>query len=44
MRKFILWIAGSLFTTMLVAQAPVDLIPKPVQMEVSAGTVTCGIN
>jgi len=40
MRKLILWIAGSLFTTMLVAQAPVDLIPKPVQMEVSAGTFT----
>ena len=40
MRKLILWIAGSLFTTMLAAQAPVDLIPKPVQMEVSAGIFT----
>ena len=40
MRKLILWIASSLFTTMLAAQPTVDLIPKPVQMEVSAGTFT----
>jgi len=40
MRKLILWIAGSLFTTLLAAQPSVDLIPKPVQMEVSAGIFT----
>ncbi len=37
MRKLILWIACSLFTTLLTAQPTVDLIPKPVQMEVSSG-------
>ena len=40
MRKIILWIASSLFTTLLVAQPTVDLIPKPVQMEVSSGVFT----
>jgi len=40
MRKLILWIAGSLFTTLLAAQPTVDLISKPVQMKVSAGIFT----
>jgi len=40
MRRLILWIAGSLFTMLLAAQPTVDLIPKPVQMELSAGTFT----
>lgn len=38
MRKLILWIGCSLFTTLLTAQPAVDLIPKPVQMEVSEGS------
>lgn len=40
MRKLFLWIASSLFTTLLVAQPTVDLIPKPVQIEVSSGVFT----
>jgi len=40
MRKLILLIATSLYTVLLVAQPAVDLIPKPVQVEVLNGSFT----